>query len=228
MLGSVFVYCALFGGIFLLLQMLMMFVGGDHGADAGHMDVGFDGGDFHGGFDGDVDAGFDGDMDAGVDGDVDVGQAHAHGHSSGSMFFEVFSLRTVAAAVTFFGLVGMAVHRSGGSDFQATAFGVIAGVAALYGLYWVFKQLFRLQSSGNQDIRNALGVPASVYVPIPADNQGRGKVQFEMQGRIVEYQAVTDDAEKLATGESVYVRSIVDADTVLVSRAVPDRASSSA
>jgi hypothetical protein len=196
MLGIIFIYCAVIGGVFLLLQLLMMFIGSDESGDLG-----------------DVDGGFDGDIDAG---DID-----GQGHSSSSLFFEIFSLRTVASAVTFFGLVGMAVLRSGGSESQAISFGAIAGVASLYGVYWIYKQLYRLQSSGNQNIQNAIGLPAQVYVPIPEANQGRGKVQFQMQGRIVEYQAVTDDDVKLATGEHVYVHQIVNADTVLVSRAVP-------
>ena len=202
MLSSIFMYSAMFGGIFLLLQLLMTFVGGDHGGDSGHFD---------GGFDGDADIGGDG-HDAG-----DLSAAH---QDVGSMFFEVFSLRTIAAAATFFGLVGMAVLHSGGSEFQATASGVVAGLVALYALYWVFKQLYRLQASGNQDIHNALGSAAQVYVPIPRANSGRGKVQFEMQGRIVEYQAVTDDDQKIGTGDSVFIEAIVDTDTVLVSRAV--------
>ena len=194
MLGMIFVYCAVIGGVFLLLQLLMMFIGSDEGGDIG-----------------DVDGGFDGDIDSG-----DI-----NGHASSSLFFEIFSLRTVASAVTFFGLVGMAVLRSGGTESQAISFGAIAGMASLYGVYWIYKQLYRLQSSGNQNIQNAIGLPAQVYIPIPAANQGRGKVQFQMQGRIVEYQAVTDDDVKLATGEHVYVHQVVNADTVLVSRAVP-------
>ena len=35
-----------------------------------------------------------------------------------------------------------------------------------------------------------------------------------MQNRIVEYQAVTDDAEPLKTGETVEVVGIADSDTV--------------
>lgn len=196
MLGTVFIYCAVFGGIFLLIQLAMVFIGGDEGGDLG-----------------DVDVGLDADLDLGDSGDMDAADS-----TSGLWLLEIFSLRSLAAAVTFFGLVGMAVLRSGGSNTQAVVAGSVAGAASLYGIYWIFKQLFSLQSSGNQNIRNAIGSPAQVYIPIPESNRGRGKVQFKMQGRIVEYQAVTDDQQKLATGEHVYVHGIVNADTVLVGR----------
>lgn len=187
MLVSIFIYSAVIGGMFLLVQFAMVFLGDDAG-DA-----------------------------RGVDGGDDFG----HAHGAGSMFFEIFSLRTIAAAVTFFGLVGMAVHRSGGSETQAVVAGVVAGIAALYSVFLLYRQLYRLQSSGNQDIRNAVGLPAQVYIPIPPTHGGRGKVQFKMQGRIVEYQALTEDEDALTTGETVYIQEVISSDTVLVSRSLP-------
>lgn len=202
MLVSIFLYSAIIGGMFLAVQLAMTFIGGDDGGDIGDM------GDFDG-----------------LDGDV---SKEGHGHTTASMFFEIFSLKTLAAAVTFFGLVGMAVLRSGGTETQSLASGVIAGAAALYGVFHLYKQLYRLQSSGNQDIRNSIGLPATVYIPIPAGKDGKGKVQMKMQGRIVEYQAVSEESEKLATGTDVYVVDIVNAQTLLVSRSLSEATEPSA
>ena len=65
---------------------------------------------------------------------------------------------------------------------------------------------------------HAVGLPATVYVPIPGKRAGVGKVTFRLQDRIVEYQAVTEGADRLATGEKVVVEAIVSADTVCVAR----------
>ena len=67
-------------------------------------------------------------------------------------------------------------------------------------------------------LANALGQPATVYVPIPAIGCGTGKVQLSMQNRIVEYQAITDESAPLKTGEKVEVVGIKNSDTVAVRR----------
>ncbi|MBA3483030.1 MAG: hypothetical protein H0T51_14575, partial [Pirellulales bacterium] len=54
----------------------------------------------------------------------------------------------------------------------------------------------------------------------PAGKQGAGKVQLSMQNRIVEFLAVTDEAEKLKTGETVEVVGVAGSDTVFVRRVV--------
>jgi membrane protein implicated in regulation of membrane protease activity len=89
----------------------------------------------------------------------------------------------------------------------------------MYGMYWLMRGISQLTSSGNQRIRNAVGCKATVYIPIPAAHAGAGKVQLSMQNRIVEYQAVTEDAEQLKTGEEVVVVGVAGSDLVRVRRA---------
>jgi hypothetical protein len=67
-----------------------------------------------------------------------------------------------------------------------------------------------------------------VYVPIPAFGKGAGKVQLSMQNRIVEYLAITNEAESLKTGEAVRVVGIKDGDTVEVRRVVAPAATEAA
>jgi hypothetical protein len=95
-------------------------------------------------------------------------------------------------------------------------------------VYWLFKQVYNLQHTGTENIRNALGLSATVYVPIPAKRGGAGKVTFRLQNRVAEYQAVTDDEERLKTGEKVVVVGIVNSDTVRVARAEKQSASAQA
>jgi hypothetical protein len=223
MLDSLFSITALVGGTVLGFQFVMMLLGlSHHGGDvhAGH-DFGADGTD---GFDGSVDG--DGSLhhdshwgqsaDGGVtDGDVTGGDAS---HHVSSWFYEVISIRTLAAALAFFGLVGKTAlaydHPPVASMFYATA----AGLAAMYGVYWLFKQVYKLQNAGNENVRRAIGLPATVYVPIPASRSGAGKVTFKLQDRTVEYIAVTNDASRLATGEKVVIVGIVNQGTVRVAR----------
>lgn len=197
MLEPIFFYVAVAGGVVLGLQLLLTFLGGEEGGDV----------------DGDVDAGvdFDGDIDADMDGDG------AH-HGESFWFFEMVSLRTLAAAATFFGLVGLTARSAELSQPISLVLASLAGFGAMYAVYWMFKQLYRLQSSGTQKIQNAVGLPAAVYLKVPQANSGAGKVHVDMQGRTVEYLAVTDEQEPLASGENVWVVEIVNSETLRVAR----------
>ncbi len=210
MLETVFLIAAVVGGTVMVCQFLLMFLGmGDDGAG----DVGAD-----------VDFGADvGADDFGADApDVDhhtswTDAADADmGHPDGSRIFEILSFRSVVAAVAFFGFAGKASLASGRSETTALLIGLGAGGAAMYAVYWTMLQIYRLRTAGNEDIRNALGKSASVYVAIPSRGNGMGKVQLEMQKRTVEYQAVTEQETTLKSGEHVVVVDILGPDKVLV------------
>ena len=232
MLDTTFTLAALIGGSVLLFQFVQMLLGlGHHGGDLS----GAHGADFSGG--GDVGGDhFGGDHgtgahtaagDTGWDHSADGTAAH---HTVGSWFYEVLSIRTLSAAMTFFGLAGKTTIAYGYSLFESFVLATLVGLAAMYVVYWLFKQVYRLQHTGTENIRNAIGAAAVVYVPIPGKRAGAGKVTFRLQNRLVEYQAVTEDEGRLATGEKVTVVAIVNSDTVRVARAtapVSDMVSSS-
>ncbi|MEM0915929.1 MAG: hypothetical protein AAGK09_15140 [Planctomycetota bacterium] len=208
MLENLYIYTALGGGLFLLVQFGLLLLGmGDDLADGGDVSGGTidDAGDIA---PADPDAQPHDHWTDKVDGDLDA--------PGGAWFYEIFSLRSLSGGALFFGLVGKTALVYGASDTSAALYATAAGGTALYAVYWVFKQVFRLETSGNEDVRNALGLPAKVYVPIPPAGEGAGKVQLKMQGRLVEYQAVADGAAKLATGRHVVVTGIVNSSTLRV------------
>lgn len=206
MLETIFLIAAVVGGTVMLCQFVMTLMGaGDDGADGG------------------VNAGdaFDGDFDAG---DFDGGDSldsshHAAGHhQDANWLFKAISLRTLVAAFAFFGVAGMAATSAGAPPAGSVAVAIAAGLAAMYGVYWLMQSIGKLASSGNERIENALGCRATVYVRIPAARKGAGKVTLTLQNRTVEYQAVTDDPEPLRTGEPVEVVAVSGDDMVCVSR----------
>lgn len=188
-LETLYLYSAIGGGVVLLTQLALMLLGGDDGFGEG---------------------------DAGADADID---ADSSTDSHGFWFFEIISLRTLAAAATFFGLAGGAANSIGWPPGVSLVVGALAGYGAMYTVYWAFKQLFRLETSGNEDIRLAVGLPAEVYVPIAAGGAQAGKVHVALQGRTVEYQALTDGPDALVTGAKVIVTGVVNNDTVRVAPA---------
>jgi membrane protein implicated in regulation of membrane protease activity len=211
MLDTIFILAAVVGGTVMVCQFVLTLLGlGDDMDGGGVHDVSGDAGDvFAGGGDG-------------VPGDQHTSVATAADgqlHPDSSWLFGVLSFRTLVTAAAFFGLAGMAGLRSGLSQGVALTLALVAGLAAMYGMYWLMQGISQLSSSGNQRIANAVGRRATVYIPIPAEKSGAGKVQISMQNRIVEFLAVTDEAYRLKTGETVEVIGVAGSDTVEVRRA---------
>jgi hypothetical protein len=212
-MDTAFTITALVGGTVLAFQFVLILMGlGDDGGGAVSADHGMS---------------FDHDVSGAMHGDVSGGDAIGHhdvtgtdsGHGSFHWFYEVISLRTISAGLTFFGITGKTMLAYGHGTWASFGWATLAGIAAIYGVYWLFRQVFRLQHAGNENIRNAVGLDATVYVPIPGKRAGAGKVSFRLQNRLVEYLAVTEDDERLRTGENVVIVGIVSSDTVRVARA---------
>jgi hypothetical protein len=206
-LGTIYLIAAVIGGTLLVCQFLLALFGLGHGGgDFGH----HVGGDFHSG---DTHIG-------GGDHGHGLGDSQAGGdqHADSTQQFALLSFRTLVAASAFFGVTGLITLNAELPATTTVVLALAAGAFALYGMYWLLGIVAGLSSSGNEHIGNAIGLVATVYVPIPATGKGLGKVQLSMQNRIVEYQAVTDDAEPLKTGETVEVVGIKNGDTLAVRR----------
>jgi membrane protein implicated in regulation of membrane protease activity len=210
MLNTIFLIAAVVGGTVMVCQFVLTLLGmdddlsGDGGPDASLAGHGHDGGG--------VAADQSADMSMTADGEVH--------HPDSSWLFGIISFRTLVGAAAFFGVAGKAAASAGLSDSAALMIALAAGFGAMYGMYWLMRSISRLQTSGNQRITAALGRRATVYIPVPAERKGAGKVQLSMQNRIVELQAVTDEPDRLKTGETVEVVAIAGSDVVRVRRII--------
>lgn len=194
-MSMLFMICAVVGGTVLVCQFLLTVIGlGEHGLEAGH-DLSHD-------FAGDAgDAG-----DHGVD-HVHDGHDAAHAHST-AWLFAVISFRTLVAAITFFGLVGLAARSMDQGTGVQLLLAVAAGLGAMYGVHWLIRMIGRLGEDGTLKVRHAVGQQGTVYVPIAGSRSQAGKVQLKLQNRLVEYEAVTSTPDRLATGTKVKVVGI--------------------
>ena len=203
---TLFLACALFGGTLLICQTVLTLIGmsGDHdfSHDGGGHDVGHDLGGH----------------DASSDADGTGHDAASSTHHDATWFFGIVTFRTVVAALTFFGLAGMAAHSSDLSPVPSLAIGVMAGFAAMYGVHWMMRQISRLKADGSVRIDNAVGMTGTVYLRIPGHLGGAGKIQLNLQNRTVELSAWTDRSE-IPTGATVLVTRVVGPDSVEVSLA---------
>ena len=142
------------------------------------------------------------------------GHAHHGGHEHASGL-HLFSVRTLAAAVAFFGGAGWVSLRAGLPGAVALVVAAVVGAGALVGTAFLMRSMLRFEYDGTARIEGAVGLPARVYLAVPGNRRGLGKVQLTLQNRTVEYQAVSAH-DDLPTGADVIVVDVVGPDTVEV------------
>ena len=192
------------GTVLLLIQILLLIFGlGDHsGFDSGVSDTSGLGGDFSHDFDTHFDTHLDHDIN------------DAHFSSFGGL--RLLTVRGITAFLTVGGWMALWLLDMEMTPWLAIPLGLAAGLAACAAMAYVLRAAMRLESSGNVNIRNAVGLTATVYLPIPAARGAMGKVTLTVQGRFSEFTAVTDHMQSLPTGQLVTVQSVLNGDTLVV------------
>ena len=132
-----------------------------------------------------------------------------------SVFFKMLSFRAIVAAGTFFGWSGLAALEGGLSTMRSFSVAFGAGLLSMYLVAWMMHILTKLHAEGNVRIVQTVGANGTVYLSIPGNREGVGKVHVNVQERTMEYDAVTAD-EKLPTGMPVVVVGVVDNETLEV------------
>lgn len=93
----------------------------------------------------------------------------------------------------------------------------VAGAILVAAVMLMFKWLSKMQQSGNIDVmKDAEGCNGKVYLTVPAERAGTGKVQITINGAVREYDAVTDSEQDLKTGKAIKVVEAIDNSTLLV------------
>jgi hypothetical protein len=165
------------------------------------MIIGMDGGESFDGVDADID-------------DLDVFNDEPLSFIGG---LRILTIRGVLAFFSVGGWLAFMLADATG-PVLALLIGAVGGFAAAFLLAVAFRAAMRLESSGNTDYRHAIGKTADVYIRIPASRQGRGKITMTLQGRYVEIEAVTDDANDLLSHTPVTVIGLSDKTTLVVTK----------
>ena len=91
------------------------------------------------------------------------------------------------------------------------------GAAIVFAVMMMFKGLSKMQQSGNINVfESAVGCSGKVYLTVPGERKGQGKVQININNSVREYDALTDSEDELKTGTSIKVTEVLDASTLLV------------
>ena len=168
-----------------VIQSILTFIGADSG---------------DGGIDTDVDTGFDSETaDAAVEGGTNL-----------------YTFRNFVNFFLGFGWSAILLQDSIHSIPLLIVVSVVIGVALVALVMYLFKWLSGMQQSGNINLyKAAVGCTGTVYLTIPGERAGEGKVQIAINGSVREYNAVTD-GETLKTNTPIRVVEVLGPENVLV------------
>ncbi len=202
--AQIFACMALPATLLLLIQTVMMFLGFGDDADGAMDDIG--------------DTEVDVDLPDSSDGVFGEELPTEAGDAFGFQGLRIFTLRGIIAFFVVFGWVGVVMDSSGAPLYATLPVSIVCGFGMMLLLAIVFKAVMRLRSDGNADNRNAVGTSGKVYLTIPPERRGEGKVNVMLQGAYVERDAVTDEAEPIPTGAEVVVVGTSGQTTLVVKR----------
>ena len=178
--------------VIMILQTVMIFIG-----MAGHSDV-----------DMPDDNGIDG-----VFGNDSPDAPDVHMSDSG---LRIFTVRGMVAFFAVGGWAGLSALSLSGSPSAAIITSLIAGTLALLLVAWFFKWAASLNENGTLQMDSAVGKVGEVYITVPPDMTGTGKVNVIIQGRLTEAEAMTECSRPLKYGEPVEVIGMAVGNTLMV------------
>lgn len=123
-------------------------------------------------------------------GDFDT---HAGGHDGDG--FHVFSFRNLINFLLGFSWTGISLYALVSNSILLVLLSLAVGVGFVWLFFFLIKQLQRLAEDNTFQLTDTLGKEVEVYLKIPANRQGKGKVLVSARGAIHELEAMTDGPE---------------------------------
>ena len=205
-------YIAIPATLILVIQTILLFVGGGLGGeDCGDSPETDLGGDLDGA--GDPDTGTDTAAESGSFEGMDGSEGEHPAQASGSL--HLFTIRGIIAFLTLFSWGALWLCQLGLPGFAAVFLAVPIGFAGMVAIALIVREALRLQYDGTLDPRNALGRTGEVYLTVPAARSGTGKVTVLVQEQLREFEAQTDSHRSIPTGAPILVVGLLE-ETLLV------------
>ena len=182
------IWCiTLVASLIFIIQTIMTFVGADTGGDM--------------------------DVDASFDTDVDIADADA---AVGSGGVNLYTFRNFVNFFLGFGWTAILLNNSIKSKGLLLLLAILVGVILVALVMFLFKWLYSMQQTGNINVyKSAVGCTGTVYLTIPGERKGEGKVQITINNAVREYNALTE-GDALTTGTPITVVEVINPSTLLV------------
>lgn len=132
--------------------------------------------------------------------------------------FPLISFRNFVVFFTVFGWSGLVGIKMNFPRTWAVLFAFAMGLIMMFVVAYIYYMFLKMASERADNINYALNQTGEVYIRIPGNKSGKGKIQIAVQGAIRELDAITDEEKELKTGEMVKVVEIVDESLVKVKK----------
>jgi hypothetical protein len=115
----------------------------------------------------------------------------------------------------FFGWGGVVSLYQGMNMPKSIMIASLTGFVAMLGVAYVFSLMLKMQESGTINLKSAVAKIAEVYLTIPSAKSGMGKIQISIDGKVMEFDAMTKH-NTIPNGAKVRVLDILDDNVMLV------------
>ena len=151
--------------------------------------------------------------DVEMDTDIDV----ADGGFEGDPSMNLYTFRNLVNFLLGMSWTAIILNNQIASKALLMLIAFAVGALLVAAVMYMFRWLSKMQQSGNINIfQSAAGCNGKVYLTIPAERKGTGKVQISINESIREYDALTDSETELKTGTAIKVVEVIDSSTLLV------------
>lgn len=148
------------------------------------------------------------DIADGFDTDFD---AHVHDGD-----FQLFSLRNLINFLLGFSWTGISFYATiGEKPWFLITLAFVVGVLFVLLFFFVIKQVQKLAEDNSFKITNTLNKTAEVYLTIPENKTGKGKIMISVNGAFHELEDMTEN-ERIPSGSAVKVVKIENNNLLIV------------
>ncbi|MFV0305400.1 MAG: serine protease [Moheibacter sp.] len=143
-----------------------------------------------------------GDSSTGLEADFDGDLDHVDAP------FQLFSLRNLINFLLGFGWTGVAFYNSISSKSTLIGIAIVVGIIFVALFFFLISQILKLTEDNTFNIQQLVGKTGEVYLNIPPNKSGVGKVQISWQGSNHELQAMTESKETISSSSIIKVNAI--------------------
>lgn len=134
--------------------------------------------------------------------------------SGGDAPFQLFSLRNLINFLLGFSWTGISFYSTISNKMLLIILSVLVGVLFIYFFFIIIRQVQKLAEDNSFKITNTLNKTAEVYLTIPENKKGKGKIMISVKGAFHELEAMTEK-ERIPSGAAVKVVRI-ESDNILI------------
>lgn len=127
----------------------------------------------------------------------------------------LFSIKNFVNFIVGFGWAGVCLADVIENKVILSLVAMLVGIDFVAMFFYIRKQTRKLEHNGAFQIEDCVGKTVNVYLRIPAQKGGMGKVQVSLNGSVHEIHAMTE-GDELLSGQKAVISSIIDNSTVMV------------